>query len=69
MPSTVISAHDYDPESRRLEITFVTGRIYLYEEVPVSIYSAFSAAPSKGKFFNKFIRDRYQVRELTPATD
>jgi hypothetical protein len=69
MPSTAIRGNDYDPENRRLQITFVTGRIYVYEEVPVSIYSEFSAASSKGVFFNKFIRDRYQFREITPATD
>ncbi|HEY0568963.1 MAG TPA: KTSC domain-containing protein [Xanthobacteraceae bacterium] len=67
MPSTVIRDHRYEHDARRLEVTFVSGKVYAYDEVPPSIYSAFSAAFSKGTFFNKFIKDHYPGREISKA--
>jgi hypothetical protein len=65
MPSTVINGFEYDARTERLVVTFVTGRIYEYSNVPVETYRAFRSAFSKGKFFNEQIRDRYDCRELT----
>ncbi len=66
MPSTVIRRFDYRPETRELEVLFVTGRRYLYSEVPEEEARRFRAAFSKGSFFNRHIRDCYQCRELDP---
>jgi lysyl-tRNA synthetase class 2 len=65
MPSTVIRARSYDAGTSRLTITFVTGRIYVYEDVPPSVVAALNAATSKGRFFNQHIRDCYRYREIT----
>lgn len=59
MPSSVIRSFDYDPEERRLDILFVTGRRYSYHDVPARIVSAMRAAGSKGRFFNTRIRDQF----------
>lgn len=59
MPSTVIRSFDYDPEERRLDIQFVTGRRYSYHDVPARIVAAMRAARSKGQFFNARIRDHF----------
>ena len=67
MPSTVIRRHDYDEATRVLEITFVTGRVYIYADVPPDVYDDFRAARSKGEFFNTRIRDAYPYREVTAA--
>ncbi len=64
MPSTVIRSFAYRPESRELEILFVTGRRYLYSEVSEEAVLAFRSAFSKGSHFNRYIRDRYPCREL-----
>ena len=64
MPSTVIRNFDYRPELRELEVLFVTGRRYLYSEVPPDEAEHFRAAFSKGSYFNRHIRDRYPCREL-----
>lgn len=69
MPSSVIRGHSYDREARRLYITFTTGKLYTYEEVPPSVYLDFTAAFSKGTYFNKFIKDRYRYHEIIPAAD
>jgi lysyl-tRNA synthetase class 2 len=64
MPSTAIHDHDYDPGTSRLTVTFVTGRIYEYDEVPPDVAADFSAARSKGEFFNAHIRNHYRYREV-----
>ena len=46
---------------------FVTGRIYEYVDVPVEVAASFQSAFSKGTFFDTYIRDRYDFREITPA--
>jgi hypothetical protein len=64
MPSTAIRYFRYDSARRQLQVTFVTGRRYVYDDVPPSVCAAFSAAFSKGAFFNREIRDRYEYREV-----
>ena len=59
MPSSVIRAYAYDPAAHALDVTFVTGRRYIYADVPAAIFAALDRAPSKGGFFNRRIRDRY----------
>ena len=66
MPSTVIRSHSYDPQTSELTITFVTGRRYVYDDVPQDVYGAFKAAFSRGTFFNRHIRDHYGYREIAP---
>jgi lysyl-tRNA synthetase class 2 len=65
MPSTAINNLKYDADRERLVVTFVTGRVYEYVDVPPHVAASFRAAGSKGTFFNVFIRDRYDFRELT----
>ena len=65
MPSTAIRFFRYDSTKRALQVTFVTGRRYIYDDVPSDVFDAFSAAFSKGTFFNHEIRDRYAFREVT----
>lgn len=64
MPSTVIRSFDYRRETRELEILFVTGRRYIYADVPPEEAQRFREAFSKGRHFNAHIRDRYECREL-----
>jgi len=63
MPSSVIRAARYDPDRQLLDITFTTGRRYLYHRVPVEEADAFRAAFSKGRYFNAHIRDAYEHTE------
>ena len=64
MPSTVIRRFDYSPQSRELVVEFVTGRRYVYLDVPEEEAAAMRAAFAKGRYFNAHIRDRYGYREL-----
>ena len=60
MPSSVIRAYRYDPDARRLHVTFVSGRRYAYHEVPPDVAEAMKLSFAKGEFFNKKIRDRFE---------
>jgi len=60
MPSSVIRSFDYDSDARRLDIEFVSGRLYSYLDVPASVVESMRRAGSKGGFFNRRIRDRYR---------
>jgi hypothetical protein len=64
MPSSVIKRFDYRPETKELEVLFVTGRRYVYDDVPPGEAEAFRSAFAKGVHFNRRIRDRYTCREL-----
>ncbi|MDN5002250.1 KTSC domain-containing protein [Bradyrhizobium sp. GCM10027634] len=65
MPSSVIRFFRYAPDSHELKVTFVSGRLYVYEDVPPEVAAAFRNARSKGTFFNHEIRDRYTYRDVT----
>jgi len=67
MPSTIIRAFDYRPETRELDVLFTTGRLYRYRGVPAEAAQAFRSAFAKGRHFNARIRGRYPYRELDPA--
>jgi hypothetical protein len=64
MPSTVIRSFDYLPEKRELEVQFVTGRRYVYFDVPPQEVERLRTAGSRGRYFNLHIRDCYRYREL-----
>ena len=64
MPSSVIRAFDYDAQARRLKVTFVTGRVYVYLDVPQDVADALRAAASKGEYFNRAIRDHFRFERL-----
>lgn len=64
MPSSVIRFFRYDNKSRELTVHFVSGRRYVYLQVPAATAAGFRAADSKGAYFNAHIRDHFAYREL-----
>ena len=64
MPSTVIRRFDYVPDRCELIVEFVTGRRYVYLDVPKNEAAAMRAAFAKGRYFNAHIRGRFACREL-----
>ena len=67
MPSSVIRRFDYLPERRELVVEFVTGRRYIYSDVPEREAEALRGAFAKGVHFNRRIRGRYAAREIDAA--
>lgn len=64
MPSSVIREIHYDPETKSLEVHFVSGLIYVYHDVPQPIYAAFLSFREKGVYFNRHIKDKYRFTKL-----
>jgi lysyl-tRNA synthetase class 2 len=64
MPSSVIRHYNYDPEARKLNVLFTTGRRYVYHDVPQAAADDFDTAFSKGRHFNARIRDAYDYTEM-----
>lgn len=64
MPSSVISGIEYDPGSGTLRITFVSGMIYNYKNVPGTIYHALKTSGAKGIFLNQYIKGKYPFEKI-----
>lgn len=55
----------YDPASLTLEIEFHSGGLYQYLNVPSSVYSSLMSAPSKGTYFDYYIKKaRYKFIKI-----
>ena len=62
--SSAIAAIGYNSDDKRLVITFNSGKSYAYYGVSTQRYNAFCDANSKGKYFNRAIRNNYNYRRL-----
>ena len=57
--SSNVKAVGYDGHTQTLEVEFVSGRVYQYYGVPENMHGQFMQAPSKGEFFNAYIKNHY----------
>ena len=57
--SSALSAIGYDPQTRRMKITFAQGHTYDFCRVPQQVFDALMRAPSKGTYYNENIKGRY----------
>lgn len=57
--SSAIRAVGYDAASARMKILFAQGHLYDFCRVPAHVFEELMKAPSKGAYYNTFIRDRY----------
>lgn len=62
--SSAINAIGYDEGRSRLVITFNSGKSYAYYDVSPQRYRAFCNADSKGRYFNKVIRNKYAYAKI-----
>ena len=67
MPSTVIRRFSYDEPQRRLRVTFTSGDVYDYFDVPADLPEHWKAAFSKGQFFAEQVRDRFDYQLVEKA--
>lgn len=69
MPSAVVRRFAYDPASKVLTITFVSGRAYAYQDVPADVAEGLRLAFAKSEYFNKAIRDRFDAVPVRLGTE
>lgn len=62
-----IEAIGYDDATQDLRVEFLSGGHLVYQQVPREIFDEFQAAPSKGSFLNRRLRNTYRfTRHLKP---
>jgi hypothetical protein len=64
MPSTVISTINYVAATSTLRVTFVSGMIYDYKNVPEEIYEALKTSGAKGIYLNQHIKGKYLFEKV-----
>ena len=64
MPSIVISNFFYNADRRALKIVFVSGMVYEYKNVPEKIYHAMKSSGSKGIYFNRHIKGKFEFEKV-----
>ena len=65
MPSSVILKYQYYKTEQILEITFVSGSVYHYKNVPENVYQKFRQARSRGLFLNEHIKPGFVYEKIS----
>jgi len=65
--SSNLNAVKYDKEKEELTVEFKGGSQYLYLKVPVHTFDSFIVAESKGKFFHKEIKGKFENVKIKSA--
>jgi len=65
MPSSVILKYHYYKEEQILLVTFVSGSVYRYKNVPGNVFEQFRQARSKGIFFNDHIKTKFAFEKVS----
>lgn len=58
--SSAIKRGEYDPQAMRMVLWFPEGRSYTFCRVPAHVWQGLLNAPSKGRYYDAHIRDRFQ---------
>jgi hypothetical protein len=64
MSSSVVAKMKYNPETSTLKVTYVSGHIYDYKNVPPHVYEKMKAARSKGAFLNRIIKTNFNFEKI-----
>ena len=62
--SSLLLAATYDADNRNLDLEFHSGAVYRFKDIPAPLARDLLSAPSKGKFFNAWIRDLFAFERL-----
>ena len=62
--STEIEWIGYEQKRNMLQVEFIEGGTYQYDNVPSVVYEDFLNAPSHGRFFETEIKGHYPFRKV-----
>jgi len=68
LTSQTLVAAVYDSAQQKLQLDFRDGSRYLYDEVAPGLFRSLLDAPSKGQFFNQYIRGHLPFIKTLPET-
>lgn len=63
--SSSLRSIGYDSRTQTLEVEFHSGGVYRYSPVPEEVWTAFRRAPSKGQYFQAFVRDHFATARVS----
>jgi hypothetical protein len=66
--STTLRTVAYDGDRKLLQLEFHNRTVYQYFNVPAAIHDGLLEAPSKGIYFNRFIRDKFDYAQVKTAS-
>ncbi|MCO5946486.1 KTSC domain-containing protein [Mucilaginibacter flavidus] len=64
MPSSVVAEMEYNEPASTLRITYTSGNVYDYKDVPPEVFEEMKEADSKGTFLNYRIKDKYRYKRV-----
>jgi len=65
LSSSTLAGVLYHPQRATLDVAFHSGERYRYFQVPPLCYQQLLDAPSKGQYFNHYIRNCFPCQRLT----
>lgn len=63
--SNVASISHRDPETGDFEVCFKGGSTYIHRAVPKEIYDGFVSDKSKGGYYHKHLKGRFEVSKVS----
>lgn len=67
--SSFINSVAWHHNTKILIVTFSSGSVWAYDDVPKSIFNKFARAESAGFYFNKSIRNKYNGSLIARKSD
>jgi len=64
--STTLASATYNHRQNELKVDFRDGSRYIYSTVAPAVFWDLVTSPSKGKFFNQYIRGRFPHARQAP---
>jgi len=64
--SSSLRSIGYDRSTSALEVEFLNGTVYRYDDVPTELWAEFRDSASKGQFFQQRVRDRFPTTRIGP---
>lgn len=65
--SSNLASVGYAARAKVLEIEFHSGAIYRYRDVPAEVHAELMSAESKGQYFGRRIRGRFEFRRMSES--
>lgn len=65
--STTLAGVAYDHAGNILQLEFRSGAVYRYFGVPAGVHEGLLRASSKGRYFNREIRERFRHIHIVTA--
>ena len=54
----------YEHKDRMLQVEFIDGPVYRYQEVPHAIFEEFLQASSHGRYFESNVKNKFEHRRI-----